>query len=199
MKDKKKILLLILIFVLLLVFCYNKYQVIENLDTAYPQNNLLGGAIITLQKDLSKINEDLETVIKNFDGIYPAKSLAKTANTATSRVYHEIHNIIPIINSIIEADIIKGKDASASSNKITNTNIKGGSADIAWVTFINLLRRLKSDFNGLLDKKDAYLANIPTPLPEKISSQQKEMISIFKTINIPINAINIYISNIIAS
>ena len=188
-----------MIFVLLLVFCYNKYQVIENLDTAYPQNNLLGGAIITLQKDLSKINEDLETVIKNFDGIYPAKSLAKTANTATSRVYHEIHNIIPIINSIIEADIIKGKDASASSNKITNTNIKGGSADIAWVTFINLLRRLKSDFNGLLDKKDAYLANIPTPLPEKISSQQKEMISIFKTINIPINAINIYISNIIAS
>jgi len=199
MKNKKKILLLILIFVLLLVFCYNKYHIIENLDNAYPENKILGGAIITLQKDLSKLNEDLETVIKNFDAIYPAKSLTKTINTATSRVYHEIHNIIPVINSIIEADIIKGKDDSASSNKISNTNIKGGSADISWVTFTSILKRLKSDFNGLLEKKDAYLANIPTPLPEKITSQQKEMISIFKTINIPINAINIYISNIIAS
>jgi len=197
MKYKKSI---IIIFLLLIVFCIvigNPIRNIENLDNAYRENNILGGAIITLQTDLKKINEDLETLTKNFESSYPAKALIITAKTLNSNLYHNINDLIPIITSITEADILQAKDSS--STKITNPNIKAGSEDMSWKTFINILKILKQKLNELIQQKNAYLANVPTPLPEKIDQSIKDSISIFKKIDISINIINKYINNIIIS
>lgn len=169
----------------------------------FENNNIVGGAIVTLQNDFTKLLVDFETLEKNIEKSYSVPDLSGNSTTI-SKLYTNIQNIKYLMNAVNETNILQPipqksnhKDAPiitpTVSNIISNTHIKN---DIRWSEFQKVLTDLKDKFTEILKNINEYLATISDPLPAYITDEVTEIIKILKNMRYTIITIIRYIGAI---
>lgn len=197
-KWKLTYLVIILISIILIMLSYTpKIQTVEIFDNK--NNNILGGAIVTLQNEFTKLLAESDKLEKNIENVYSLKDLSGNINdlsgnsTTISNLYNKLQSIKSSMYAFIDTDILQPASTTNTNSKqiITNKNIK---TDARWpIEVIPLLTQLKSDFTVLLAIITQYLAIIPDPLPDYITKEQKEIVDILRSMQHTIKMIDQYI------
>lgn len=187
--------------IIIMLFIYNEKDVIELFDNK--NNNILGGAIVTLQIDFTKLLTQFEKIEQNMEKSYIVSDLSTdlNGNNVIANLYKSIQTIKTPMYGVIDMDILQSTPKnsttpSSNSNQIiTNKTIK---TDPRWNTeVLPTLTELQTGFTNLLNYTNNFLKIVPDPLPPNLKKEQIEMITMLKILPINITTINGYITDML--
>ena len=210
MKPFKYILLhSFLIGIIVFMLSYTpKSKSIELFDNT--NNYILGGAIITLQYDLTKLMDNLDILDTNIQKIYSVTDLSGN-NTTIGKLYKNVQNIKNEMYGVIDTDILQpiSKNENVKPSQIlSNPKIKCTAKDKCakddyqrWTNFSQLLTSLKKKFEIISGNIDTYIAELSDmellPSNSSFKTEHNKIINILKSMPLIIKTINIYITGIL--